>query len=270
MTAIYAALLLAGQQSQGMSGAEVLSKVLAKYADAKSATGEFTMSQSAGSKKIAIQTEFQMERPSKLFIHQTSSNVAPNDWLVVSDGVNFGYDAPNATQRRRLFEPVSGTDPVNGKSRSLRNQGIFMAAKRSLGDPTNPFLEFLTQSGGDQTSVQGFLTRLFKIGSASEKEVGGAQVYSISGLMGFGAPAIGPDGKQLYDNTSNHYPIFESAGRFELQVTKDFDLVGMKTTENITATDAATNTPTQIVVITTWTGKVKLNELSNPSLFTVK
>lgn len=269
MTALFAAIMLAGTKAQAPSSSEIISKVLAKYAAANSGTAEILMNQTGGTKKLSIKTELQFERPSKLYIHQSSETLAPGDWLIVSDGNNFGYDAPFSGQRKRLFEPVASADPVNGGKRVLKTQAIFVAGKRSLGDTTNPFLEFLTQSEGDTASIKGFMVRLFKINAATEKTIDGNAVWSIGGLMGFGTPAMTPDGKQAIDKTSG-YPMFESAGRFEIQISKDYDLVAFKTVEQINATDPANNLPTNFNVITTWTGKAKLNEIANPSLFTVK
>ncbi|MBS1725872.1 MAG: hypothetical protein JST51_04070 [Armatimonadetes bacterium] len=272
MTALIAALVLGAQPAQGMKSTDILAKVLQKYADANSGVGEITMTQIAGTKKISIKTDLQYVRPSKLFIHQSSTNVPPNDWLVVSDGTNFGYDAPRTgdAPRKRLFEPVAVAELATGSKRLLKDHSIYMAAKRSLGDTLNPYIEFATQAAGDNQSLQGFMTRMIRINqNPTEKDLDGASVYDVSGTMGFGDPVLDPDGKQMIDKASG-LPMFDGAGRFNLYITKDFEIAGMRTTETVQVNNAATNLPEQIIVITSWSGKVKLNETPADTIFTVK
>lgn len=272
MTALIAALVLGAHPAQGMKSTDILAKVLQKYADSNSGVGEITMTQIAGTKKISVKTDLQYVRPSKLFIHQSSTNLPPNDWLVVSDGNNFGYDAPRAgdAPRKRLFEPVAVAELATGTKKLLKNHAIYMAAKRSLGDTLNPFLEFTTQSAGDNQSLKGFMSRLIKINPApTDKDFEGASVYDVSGIMGFGDPVLDQNGQQMIDKSSG-MAMFDGAGRFNIYITKDFELVGMRTTETVQVNNAATNLPEQIIVITSWSGKVKLNETPADTIFTVK
>lgn len=272
MTALYVALIMAGHNEQGLKSTEVISKCLAKYAEAKSGVGEITMTQNAGPKKIQIKTDLQFERPSKLFIHQTSEALAPNDWLVVSDGVNFGYDIPNAQEgtRRRLFEAVAIKESTTGASKTLKIQDIFMAAKRSLGDVLSPYVEFATQTTGENQSLRGFINRFSKI-EATPKEktlADGTPIYSISGLIAFGNLLQKEDGTPLLDKDGN--AVYEGKGRFELQIGKEFDLLGMRTTESMEIKDAATNLPTMIQIVTIWSGKLNLNQTPADTIFKVK
>lgn len=263
MTSLILAFAIQGELPKAT---DILSKVLEKYAAANSISGDVLMTQTAGPKKVTIKTELAIERPSKLLIHQTSEAIAPNDWLVVSDGVKFGYDVPSQGEgapRRRLFEEVAVTESATGQKRLLKAHSIYLAAKRSLGDNINPFVEFTTQSVGENSSLKGFLLRLANISPTKEKSMpDGSKAYSIWGVMNFG--------DRIKDAEGNLTDKFESAGRFEMTVSKDFDLIGMRTTETISVTDAGTNLPTQISVITNWTGKVTLNGTVDASKFTVK
>ena len=265
MTALTLALMIAGHQGSGLKSNEIIQKCLAKYAEANSGMGEFLMTQSASGKKITIKTELQFERPSKMYLHQSSESVAPNDWLVVSDGVKFGYDVPGgrSNDRHRLFEQVAGTPAVTGEKKVLKIHSIYLAAKRSLGDVPNPFLEFITQTVGENQSLKGFLARLRKIEQEpKEKELAdGSTGYSISGSMWFGEQQRDADGKPIDQ--------FDSVGRYEMQISKDFDLVSMKTIETMSITDKSSNLPTQINIVTTWTGKMQLNQSPGDAIFKV-
>ena len=266
MTVLTIALILAGQQTPAMNSKEVIAKCLSKYAEANSGIGEFTMNQSASGRKVSIKTELQFERPSKVFIHQSSASVDPNDWLVVSDGVQFGYDVPGGrtATRRRLFEPIASSPSINGEKKILQIHSIYLASKRSLGDVPNPFLEFITQSAGENQSLKGYLARLKKIEpEPKEKElIDGTTGYSISGQMWFGDQLKDADGKPADQ--------YESIGRYEMQISKDFDLVSMKTIETMAITDKASNLPTQINIVTIWTGKIQLNSKPADSIFRVQ
>lgn len=266
MTALTIALILAGRQTPVMSSREVITKCLSKYAEAGSGIGEFVMNQSASGKKVSIKTELQFERPSKVFIHQSSASVDPNDWLVVSDGVQFGYDVPGArtTSRRRLFEPIASSPSINGERKVLKIHSIYLASKRSLGDVPNPFLEFITQSAGENQSLKGYLARLKKVEpEPKEKElVDGTTGYSISGTMWFGDQLKDADGKPIDQ--------YDSTGRYEMQISKDFDLVSMKTIETLSITDKASNLPTVINIVTIWSGKIQLNSKPADSIFKVQ
>ncbi|HLP00058.1 MAG TPA: hypothetical protein VK171_15795, partial [Fimbriimonas sp.] len=167
------------------------------------------------------------------------------------------------TARRRLFEDVAVTETATGAKKILKAHSIYLAAKRSLGDTINPFVEFATQSVGENASLKGFLARLNNLQPTKEKSMpDGSKAYSIVGVMNFG--------DRIKDADGNQTDKFESAGRFEMTVSKDFDLLGMRTTETISVTDAGTNLPTQINVITNWTGKVAINGTIDASKFTVK
>lgn len=265
MTALTFALILAGHQAPMKSG-EIISKCLAKYAGSLSGVGEFMMTQSANGKKVSIKTELQFERPSKMYLHQSSPTVEPNDWLVVSDGNQFGYDVPGSRKsaRRRLFEPIASAPGVNGERKVLQVHGIYLASKRSLGDVPNPFLEFITQSAAENQSLKGYLSRLKKIEpEPKEKElVDGTTGYSISGTMWFGDQLKDQDGKFLEQ--------YESVGRYEMQISKSFELVSMKTVETMAITDKASNLPTQINIVTTWAGKMQLDVKPEATIFKVQ
>ena len=265
MTALTIALLIAGHQGSGLKSNEIIQKCLAKYAEANSGMGEFLMTQSASGKKITIKTELQFERPSKMYLHQSSESVAPNDWLIISDGVKFGYDVPGArtSNRRRLFEEIAGTPAVTGEKKVLKIHSIYLAAKRSLGDVPNPFLEFVTQTVGEKQSLKGYLSRLKKIEQEpKEKELAdGSTGYSISGSMWLGEQQKDGDGKPIEQ--------YDSIARYEMQISKDFDLVSMKTIETMSIADKSTNLPTEIIIVTTWTGKMQLNQSPGEAIFKV-
>ena len=63
---------------------------------------------------------------------------------------------------------------------------------------------------------------------------------------------------------------FESIGRFEMQIGKEFDLVSMKTVETMRITDKSNNLPTEIIIVTTWAGKMNLNQTPVDAIFKVR
>lgn len=122
------ALALLAPQGQTQSAAALLTKMFSYYSDAKVVSGKAKMVQSAAGHSVTIDTDFQYEKPAKLFVRQTLSGSQPRRWLVTSDGRYFSYDAPvpSDQQPRRLVEPVSEeTSTVTG---------IYHATGTSLGD----------------------------------------------------------------------------------------------------------------------------------------
>lgn len=272
MTVLLAAVLMGARPAQALSSGEIIAKTLEKYAGTKSGIGEFTMNQTAGSKKVSVKTELQFERPSKIYLHQTSANIAPGDWLLVSDGANFGYDVPGnpSGPRRRLFEQVAVAESATGNKKILKIHSIYMAAKRSLGDNLNPFVEMATATAGDTQSLKGFMTRLTKIGTPTNKDLAdGGTAYLIKGIMFFGDRQLDKEGNPMVDKLTGD-PIFESAGNFQMTISKDFELLDFKTVEQVNVVDTATNLPTNVNVITTWTGKLQFDAQPAAGIFTVK
>lgn len=99
--------------SKGQNEASALvSKMLAKYHDAKTVSGDLTTNITLGNIKLKILTSLQIERPCKLFLKQVVSG-QDRTYTVISDGKKFTYDKPysvsdfNPEKNARLSEEIT-------------------------------------------------------------------------------------------------------------------------------------------------------------------
>jgi|GEM_PF-851230 len=160
--------------------AELVSKMLAYYAEAKSMTGTITLTATAnGQGNAQLVTTLQYELPSKLYISQVNGGPHLMRWLVTSDGKSFSYDRPDnlpLAPRQRLVEPVYQAIPTE-----LNKDGTYVhrnytvkeiyavVARDSLGDRSVPLdiaigrrdnlahddLTWMTVESGGKTTLNG-------------------------------------------------------------------------------------------------------------------
>jgi hypothetical protein len=248
-----------------MTGDEIISKTLAKYSAASTFSGEFRMIQTAQNKQVTIDTKVAAEKPNKIFISQSSDSVEPKNWLVAGDGTKFVYDSPwkpgSVFTRQRISEPLTFVDKADGQPKVLKLNDILIATKRSLGDPISPFLEFSLQSPESMTSLRAFVKRLAKLKKGSDKALeDGTSVYSITGLIQFGVADMAQKGITVTDD-------YSAVGKFEMLITKDFDLREVKINETMAISVPDSNLPVQVSVVTRWVGKIDLGAKPDQSLF---
>ncbi|MBX3119176.1 MAG: hypothetical protein KF784_08935 [Fimbriimonadaceae bacterium] len=84
-----------GDQTPKVSPSELLSKMFAHYASAKTLSGRITLTTTAMNQSGKIVTDVQYEYPNKIYIRQQKNVGNARSWLLVSDGKAFSYDAPD-------------------------------------------------------------------------------------------------------------------------------------------------------------------------------
>jgi hypothetical protein len=269
MISLVVALVLSQPSAQDLpKSGDIISKVLEKCYAMKSGQGEITMTQTGAaadkSATTSVSTKFAFERPNRLFLQQVSPKIEPKNWLVKCDGTNFSYDTPDYIgdmhgPRGRLLEPVT----VRGKMLELGD--IFLAAKRSLGDATNPFLEIMLASKGHDTSLKAFIMRIKKHETKSLRKLSdGSEVYVISGIIQFGYDAE-IEAKFGIKQTDE----ILAPTRFELQVTKEYDLKRVEFVDSYSVTKEGQNTPMTVVVNTVWKSTIESDKQIDQSLFSL-
>lgn len=118
MTAWLLGLVLAGQAAAPAptvaapaeeTAPALVSRMIARYAAAKTLRGRIVMSQRLGDRSLQTTTEIQAEAPSRLFIRQSQAGVLNNVALITGDGQQFSYPVPVDLAGRpgeRLIESV--------------------------------------------------------------------------------------------------------------------------------------------------------------------
>lgn len=261
---LFIAMAMAAPQGE-MTGDEVISKVLAKYSSATTFVGEFKMIQTAQNKQVVIESKIAAEKPNKIYVSQKSDNVDPKNWLVAGDGTKFMYDSPwrpgSVFERQRIAEPLTYVDKADGQPKVLKLNDIFVATKKSLGDAISPFLEISMQSPDSMTSLRAFVKRLAKIKKAADKTLeDGTAVYSVTGLIQFGIADMAQKGISVQED-------YSAVGKFEMLITKDFDLREVKINETMAISVPDSNLPVQVSVVTRWVGKIDLGAKPDQKLF---
>lgn len=124
---------LTAQTAQTETPAQLVSRMIGHYYDAKSLSGTIVLTQRTGSKQATITTQLQIAAPNKVFLRQRlTAPYGQTDWLVTSDGNTFTYDPPRGIEGKRLMESCW----QNGVSFTHRN--IYQAVVESLGDRSTP------------------------------------------------------------------------------------------------------------------------------------
>ncbi|MCW5942311.1 MAG: hypothetical protein KIS66_08770 [Fimbriimonadaceae bacterium] len=133
---IAVALISAGAQAGAPTPASLVSKMFARYFEAKTLTGTIAMKQTLGTMAIECATAIQYERPGKLYLRQRMTGNDARSTLVTSDGKTFSYDTPDylpgSENVKRLIEKM---DTPFGK---LDIGGVYSAAAKSLADQSMP------------------------------------------------------------------------------------------------------------------------------------
>ncbi len=117
-------------QDQPLSAGQLVSKMIARYHDAKALKGDCVTKLQVGAQQLMINSTFQIERPLKIYLQQTVSG-APSAYTLTSDGKEFSYNKP-------LSAPSTDRDP---KGRLIESIGdgtslgdIYSAAGESLAE----------------------------------------------------------------------------------------------------------------------------------------
>lgn len=259
-------LLSPAAAQEKLDGSTIISKMLAKYAESANVSGEIVMTQSAQGKTLKVVTKLATEKPNKVYLNQSSETVDPRNWLVTCDGGKVSYDSPwkpgSVFQRERIVEPTAFMD--QGQPKVMRLNDIFVATKRSLGDAINPFLEVSMQSAESNTSIKAFVSRLKSVKAGAEKALeDGTVVVPVSGLIQFGAKDVANSGIGAKEE-------FNVIGKFEMLITKDFDLRQVKINESMAIQVPDSNLPVQVNITTIWAGKLDTTTKPDPKLFEAK
>ena len=164
-----------GQAAQ-QSPAQLISKMLKHYSDAKSLTGTIKLSQGIGKPATgSMVTAIQFEKPSMLYIRQTLKTSEPREWVITSDGERFSYPKPEylpGDPRIRLIDKVT---PRPGEVLDIR--GIYSVCGQSLGDRPVP----LDVAIGRPQDLKTFTQQLVTLEPRGKTKLGEEEVNLIEG-----------------------------------------------------------------------------------------
>jgi ribosomal protein L35AE/L33A len=184
------------QGEQPQSAAAIVTKMLARYAGAKTMTGKITLTQGAMGQSGQVHTEFQFELPAKLYIRQVKSTGQGASCLITSDGKYFSYPSPKLTWQdpgTRLVEAVKVRD------KQLTVNEIYAAVGLSLVD-RNPALDIAIGRKEDLEFLRNQWAGIEYRGTVREGDedlhvvIGGYREYGTAPVTGQFRMKIGPEG----------------------------------------------------------------------------
>lgn len=237
--ALLAVAIIAPQdQGEMPSPSQVVSKMLAKYSDAKTLVGRIQFVQSADNVGVTTDTVLQFEKPAKLYIFQARRSSQPAQALVTSDGKRISYNAPNELaggEGVRLIESLS----VAGRTLDIKTQ--YAISSRSLLD-RSAMLDIVISRTEDLQFVRGQWATL-EYGKMAE----GAKGYLIQGDW-------------------REYPNAQVSGKFRMLIGEDHELKQYAVYETVSLPN---NLGTKQVT-SLWTSDIQINGKVDPNLFKVR
>ena len=120
------------------SGAETISRMMAKYSAAKTLKGVVEQSTSLVNSKVEVRIDIQYERSAKkIYVVQNFLTGSRKTLLLISNGKHFAFTAPRrgikGQEDKTLFvEPVAGRSSTTGEPYVLSFAEIYNAASKSL------------------------------------------------------------------------------------------------------------------------------------------
>lgn len=238
MSPVIALCLLAqAQPSAGEpSAAQLVSKMLARYAGAETLSGTIRLTQTAQGASLQIETQVQYRRAQRqLFIRQVRSGASPRTWLVVCDGRMFAYDTPvdfDDKPGKRLYERVDA-----GPSLNLDFGGVYAATSGSLGDRSAPLD--------------------LAVGRLEDLKFRRAQWATLA----YGPDA--PNGVRVVRGDWREYGNAPPSGQYEMWITPAGDLVRYVQNESVTVPEARQT----ITISSTWTVSLEAGAKVDPAVF---
>ncbi|MFI5386729.1 MAG: hypothetical protein ACHQ50_11490 [Fimbriimonadales bacterium] len=256
-------------QQQPNAASQLVTKMLKYYSDLPSLTGSIVLTASDGAGQAQLFTQVQFEKPSKLFIKQVKSGNQSTQWLVVSDGKNFSYDAPQnalgsapgqigtpGSQNKRLYESVSQIEFVKGADgKYLRKYGnydvqqIYSVGAATICDRSVP----LDIAIGRHEDLQHDVLTWMTVSSNGKTTVNEVEANSIVGKWRpYGDAATDPN---------------QAPGQYELVITDDGKLLRYTIVQNIRRSPP--NQSDVVELRETWNVDLNPNGKPDESLFRV-
>jgi outer membrane lipoprotein-sorting protein len=257
LTAI-AALALMGQEpaANQVNPAELVSKMLAYYHDARTLTGSIVMTQKVGNEGGTIKTFLQFEHPNHLYIYQRKSTGDLRAWTVLSNGKLFAYNSPGLTWEtpgKRLVEaqvverPVETKVLANGdtvvtkrEKVQLSLRDVYAAAAAGLGDRSTPLDIAISRRADLEYLRAQWKTVEYKGTTAYE----GKDVHVVMGVW-------------------RPYGTADPEGQFRMLLTTEGELKHFARSQTVRPQGA----PQALEVVTTWDVSLVKNGKPDPKLW---
>ena len=229
------------QEGQGSVNASLLvQKMIEHYNDADTMTGTILMTTKVADQSLSISTTMQFEKPSRIYVRQQKSIGDKRNWLIVSDGKRFAYDAPGLAAwedpGKRLVEPVV----FKGIVQKFRD--IYAAGATGLGDRSTPL-----DIAIGRTEDLKYLRDQWKTVTFKGKSTYLGQEVNV--VMGDWRP----------------YGSADVQGQYRMLITPSGELKEFARSEVVKPAGA----PEAFNIVTTWAVNLKKNDRPDPNLWAI-
>jgi outer membrane lipoprotein-sorting protein len=250
-SAVLAAVMLARQEPQSPSAAQLISKVLARYANAQTLEGTVTLTQTARGFAVKTVTQLAYERPSKILLVQRQGGSQPKASQLVSNGEKFVYTRPDQliTQNDYLGELVKPDE-----RRPAQTVGDLYAIIASGLPDRAPLLDLLVARHDDMV----FVSKQFR-------------TLSYAGRVQFGDRSV----QVVKGNWKENEAVEGGVGEYELYITDEGDLVRYVLKQKYAVPGSVLNgrpipAGDPIEVVSTWDASVTVNGPIKPETFALR
>jgi len=243
LSVFVAAAILAQQPVADITSKEVVSKMLAKYYNAKTVVGTIQMRQSVLGHTLIVDTSLQLSKPDKLYIYQKNggAGVKPRMGYVVCDGTYFEYSAPKSAS----VVETTGVKIVEErfqKGKDLQLYEILGIGSKSLIDRGTPI--DLAVAGA--VDIRYANDQWANLDPLKEIAVDGNTAYHVTGDL----------------RAFRDAPV---TGKYEMVISREWDLLKFVRHESIM--DPRTKTP--VAIDTIYDIRFEVNGKPDPKLFIV-
>jgi hypothetical protein len=223
-----------------VSATKLIEKMLAHYSEAKSAAGTITLVQSAGPAQVQINTQFQFEAPSKLYIRQDKpalGNKPGRTAYISSNAKTFTFSKPSVVVGADKLETELVTQ--HGVQQTYRE--LYAVFRSTAVDP-NAMLEVAI---GRNEDLRALLAQWVEFKLKGTTQVNGKEAYVVVGN---------------FREVANQ-PV---SGMFEAYITKEGDFLRYALRQRYAQQDNPANV---LEVLSVWNADIKLDGGLDPALF---
>lgn len=224
--------------------AKLISQVLLHYATAQSLVGVIQLTVKARGQSQVTTTDFQYQRPQKLYINQSRPNPKGGTWIVTSDGNLFSYPTPDIMARFRGQRMVEQVNPSDRQKLDIAKMyGVTLQVLPDFSAPMS-----IAISWNDE--LKRILKRWLTMKYFGEGEIGNQKVYRIGG-----------DYSEFYAEPAT--------GKYEIDVTPDDNILRYSIVEYVGIPDPTKIKQPPIKVTETWLCNLQINAKPDDKLFKV-
>lgn len=241
------------QADQLPQAGALISKMMGRYASAKTLVGTIQSTFNSGEGTVKVSTLLQFDRAKRLlYIRQNKETGKKGSHVAICDGKYLMYTNPLEGREHRDKKPYL-VEPASRKEATLTSVGpkvreipldlgeIYVVTSMGLADASVPMDMAIARPG----DLEQFRSQLISFKTQEQTTFSGKQAYRISGLWS--------------DTT-----LDDPRGNYDLYLTAEGDILGYVTTEQVNYQGRIHK------IVSSWVSDLKVDAEPDPKLFALK